>query len=68
MEEDLILGEDEKQEWDKLDIIDNQLMVINSLVDYGNEVYDDFIIERNMTIQLAMKIIHKAQKKLLKDI
>ena len=68
MEDDLIIGEEENEERDKLDIIDNQLMVINSLVDYGDEVYGDFLIERNMTIQLAMKIIHKAQKKLFKEL
>jgi hypothetical protein len=68
MEEDLILGEEEKQERDKLDIIDNQLMLINSLYDYGDEVYTDFVIERNMLIQMAIKIIHKAQKKIFKEI
>lgn len=68
MEEDLILGEGETHERDKLDIIDNQLMLINSLVDYGDEVYPDFIIERNMLIQMAIKIIHKAQKKLFKEL
>lgn len=67
MEEDLILGEEEQIERDKLDIIDNQLTLIMSLSDLEN-LYDDFIIERDMTIQLAMKIIHKAQKAIFKEL
>jgi hypothetical protein len=66
MEEDLIIGE-EQREFDKLDIIDNQLSLIISLADV-EPLYDDFATERILVITNAMKIINKAQKALLKEI
>jgi hypothetical protein len=66
MEEDLILGEEER-EFDKLDIIDNQLTLIMSIID-ADSLYDDFATERILLISNAMKIINKAQKGILKEI
>ena len=67
MEEDLILGEEEKREFDKLDIIDNQLTLIMSIID-ADCLYDDFTTERILILTNAMKIINKAQKALLKEL
>jgi hypothetical protein len=66
MEEDLILGEEERQ-FDKLDIVDNQLTLIMSIIE-ADSLYDDFPTERILIITNAMKIINKAQKALLKEL
>lgn len=67
MEEDLILGEEDQKEFDKLDIIDNQLTLIMSIID-ADSLYDDFNTERILVITNAMKLINKAQKTLLKEL
>lgn len=64
-EEDLILGEEQES---KLDIIDNQLTVINSVLDVPEDVYDDFQIHKIRVISNAMKIIDTIQKTLLKEL
>ena len=66
MEEDLIIGEEEKN--DTLDIIDNQLMVINSVLDVPDDVYDAFTEDRVRVISSAMKIIYTIQRTLLKEL
>jgi len=66
MEDDLIIGEEEKN--DTLDIIDNQLMVINSVLDVPLDVYDSFDEDRIKVISNAMKIINTIQRTLLKEL
>lgn len=63
MEEDLILGEEEKPT--VYDIIESQLMVINELSTLDDP---DLVIDKALIIQNAFKIIHKAQKTLLKEL
>ena len=66
MEEDLIIGEEENS--DTLDIIDNQLMVINSVLDVPDDVYDAFTEDKVKVISSAMKIIYTIQRTLLKEL
>jgi hypothetical protein len=66
MEDDLIIGEEEKN--DTLEIIDNQLMVINSVLDVPLDVYDSFDEDRIKVISNAMKIINTIQRTLLKEL
>jgi hypothetical protein len=66
MEEDLVIGEEEQN--DTLDIIDNQLMVINSVLDVPDDVYDAFTEDKVKVISSAMKIIYTIQRTLLKEL
>lgn len=68
MEEDLIIGEEVKGTDYSLDIIDNQLIVINSVLDIDNDIYDDLQADKIKILTNAMKIIQKIQKNLLKDL
>ena len=62
----MIIGEEEKN--DTLEIIDNQLMVINSVLDVPLDVYDSFDEDRIKVISNAMKIINTIQRTLLKEL
>jgi hypothetical protein len=70
-EDDLILGESEIIENDTrdlLDIIDMQLIVINSVSDLDASIYDDIMEHKVKIMVRAMKLIAKVQDKLLKDV
>ena len=66
-EDDLILVE-ENETRDLLDIIDMQLITINSIADLDASLYDDLMEHKVKIMIRAMKLIAKVQDKLLKDI
>ena len=66
-EDDLILVE-ENETRDLLDIIDMQLITINSIADLDASLYDDLVEHKVKIMVRAMKLIAKVQDKLLKDI
>jgi uncharacterized membrane-anchored protein len=65
MEEELILGEPER---DGLDIIDNQLIVISSVSDLDDSLYDKLAEDKVKAVVNAMKIILKVQANILKTL
>ena len=67
-EDDLILETDENSEVrSKLDIIDMQLIVINTIADLDDNIYDSMAEDKIKVIGNAMKIIRKIQLQLIKD-
>lgn len=50
---------------DYLQIIDNQLAVISSVIEYPDDVYDNMPTDKVKAISRAFKIIHKTQQSLL---
>lgn len=66
-EDDLILVE-ENETRDLLDIIDMQLITLNSIADLDASIYDDLVEHKVKIMVRAMKLIAKVQDKLLKDI
>lgn len=66
MEDDLIIGEPEPL--DNLDIIESQLTVITTVMDTDNDLYDEFLADKIKVVSRALKIIHKIQASLLKDL
>lgn len=50
------------------ELIDNQLLVITTLMDIDVEAYDTFAEDRIKAIVQAMRLIHKSQKVLMSQI
>jgi len=65
-EDDLVLGD--PIEKDGLDVIDNQLVVITSLMEQDDSVYDQFKEDKVKIIVRAMRIIYKVQANILKEL
>jgi hypothetical protein len=71
MEDDLIIGDPEPEtenDTPGLDIIDNQLFVITTVSELDSEVYTQCMDDKVRVIVRALKIIHKIQGNILKDI
>lgn len=67
MDNDIIL-EDGDDRTIELEIIDNQLIVINTLLEIEQEPYDTWQDDRVRVLANAMKIIMKQQKVLMKNV
>ena len=69
-ENDLILGGDDttEDELDILEIIENQIMVVNECREWVEEIYDEMPADKIRVVSTAMKVIYKAQRKLLSQI
>jgi len=67
-EDDLILEESPNETRDLLDIIDMQLILINSVSDLDGSIYDDLMEHKVKIMVRAMKLIAKVQDKLLKSV
>ena len=67
-EDDLILEESPSETRDLLDIIDMQLILINSVSDLDGSIYDDLMEHKVKIMVRAMKLIAKVQDKLLKSV
>ena len=67
MEEDLVIGH-EREDADSLDIIESQLMIIGSIADLDNDLYDDCLADKVKITARAMRIIFKLQGNILKEI
>lgn len=52
----------------KIEIIENQLWIIASLIDTDNTLYDTFLEDKIKTIARAIKVINKCQEKIMKEI
>jgi hypothetical protein len=68
MEDDLIIGEEEKDELDLLDVIDSQLDIIIYVSDIDNDMYDTCLADKIKVTTKAFSVILKAQAKLLKNL
>ena len=68
MEDDLVLEANENDRQAELNIIDNQLIVINTLMDVEGAPYDSWEEDRIKVIVRAMKLIYKTQNKLIKEV
>lgn len=64
---DIIL-EDGVQDDPKLFVIDNQIGLIQCLMDIEGSLYDAFDEDRIKVITMALKVISKAQKKILDEL
>jgi hypothetical protein len=64
-EDDLILEVNEEDRTTELEIIENQLYVITTLLDIEKDPYVDWAADVIKILGRAMKIIHTQQKKLL---
>ena len=68
-ENDLVLGGDDMdEEHDLLEIIENQIMVVNECREWVEEIYDEMPADKIRVVSTAMKVIYKAQRKLLSQI
>ena len=68
-ENDLVLGGDDiDQEHDLLEIIENQIMVVNECREWVEEIYDEMPADKIRVVSTALKVIYKAQRKLLSQI
>jgi hypothetical protein len=69
-ENDLVLGGDETTEnkSDILEIIENQIMIVNECREWVEEIYDEMPADKIRVVSTAMKVIYKAQRKLLSQI
>lgn len=65
-EDDLILEPDEDDRQAELNVIDNQLMTITTLMDIDGDPYELWNEDRIKIIVRAMKVIYKMQSNLLK--
>jgi hypothetical protein len=65
-EDDLILDAGGNDRDPELNIIDNQLILINTMLEIEQEPYNDWLEEKIKILARAMKIIYKTQAKLLK--
>jgi hypothetical protein len=68
MEDDLVIGEEEKDELDLLDVIDSQLDIIIYVSDIDNDMYDTCLADKIKVTTKAFSVILKAQAKLLKNL
>lgn len=62
-EKDLILEEGEGLSY--IEIIENQLTIITTMVELESEAYDALAEDKIKAISCAMRIIHKCQRMLL---
>lgn len=53
---------------EKIEIIENQLWIIQSLIDTDNTIYDEFVEDKIKTISKAIRVIQKCQDKIYKDL
>lgn len=60
--------EEETVEVDYLEIIDSQLSIINNLVEYPDDLYDNIQTDKIRSTTLAFKIINKIQKNILESL
>lgn len=68
-ENDLVLGGDDMdEEHDLLEIIENQIMVVNECREWVEEIYDEMPADKIRVVSTALKVIYKAQRKLLSQI
>lgn len=68
-ENDLVLGGDDiDEEHDLLEIIENQIMVVNECREWVEEIYDEMPADKIRVVSTALKVIYKAQRKLLSQI
>ena len=68
MEEDLILGEPEKESITILEIIENQLYIISEVMAQADDIYDKQHQDKVETIAKAFKVIQKAQDTLMRNL
>jgi hypothetical protein len=68
MEEDLILGEPEKESITILDIIESQLYIISEVMAQADDIYDKQHQDKVETIAKAFKVIQKAQDTLMRNL
>ena len=68
MEEDLILGEPEKESITILEIIESQLYIISEVMAQGDDIYDKQHEDKVKTIAKAFKVIQKAQDTLMRNL
>lgn len=62
--DDLVLETTEEGQPYPIQIINNQVELIVSVLDVDDEIYDDLKTEKIMVMSKAFKLIHKAQKAL----
>jgi tRNA A37 threonylcarbamoyladenosine biosynthesis protein TsaE len=67
---DLVLGGDDENvdELDLLEVIENQILVVNECREWVEEIYDEMPADKIRVVSTAMKVIYKAQRKLLSEI
>jgi hypothetical protein len=68
MEEDLILGEPEKESITILDIIESKLYIISEVMAQADDIYDKQHQDKVETIAKAFKVIQKAQDTLMRNL
>ena len=69
-ENDLVLGVEDTTEnkSDILEIIENQIMIVNECREWVEEIYDEMPADKIRVVSTALKVIYKAQRKLLSQI
>ena len=68
MEEDLIIGEPEKESITILEIIESQLYIISEVMSQADDIYDKQHEDKVKTIAKAFKVIQKAQDTLMRNL
>jgi hypothetical protein len=67
VEDDLIISQDVDRS-DSYDLIESQLMIIGSIAELENDLYDDCLTDKIKIIARALRIIYKVQSNILKEI